>query len=183
MNAQAMLFNQLKTLENQVAATKQVVSSTWKRAKQLSSSSDQKSRSFESNLFLNQNFEDMSEEQNLLGIDNLKPAAQIVGIAVDKIVNIDANKDGKVSTREILGAVGDVAINVIGQNPNLKEAGKEALDLTESEKAELVQVVVKRTNLPTAKAEAMVERGLAIVLNIFDFIIDAQRPNEFFEVA
>lgn len=122
-------------------------------------------------------------EQNLLGIENLKPTAKIIAISASKIINIDENQDGKVSTREILGAVGDVAISVIGQTPNLRESGKEALDLSEAEKIELVSLIMDQLNLTSAKANALVNRALSIVLNIFDFVIDVQRPNEYFEAA
>ena len=122
----------------------------------------------------------MSEEQNLYGIDNLKPTARIIGSAITSVANLDANKDGNISGGEIVTSVWQLSSKVLGNRPDLKALKNEGLDLNEAEKAELVEIVAQETVMPRKKVEVLVERGVAIVLDLVDFIIDAQKPEEAF---
>lgn len=119
--------------------------------------------------------------KNNHGITSSKPIFQLVGTAIYSVVNIDSNKDGQVTTLEVLGAVQIVAFQVIKDVPNLKEFRKEAADYTEAEKEELIRDLVQTTNFAKAKLAVLFERGTKIVLDIIDFVIDARRPEEDFE--
>ena len=174
------LLTNWKNLEADFLQIKQKVNTTFQRALLLSSKEAQNPSILKSNSLFTSKHIDMSEK-NVLPIDHLKPIARIVGTTVNGIINMDENGDGEIQTREILGSVGSVAFSVLGENLNLKEAGRESLDLTEEEKSELTQIIVENSQFEQPKATALVERAVKIVLDIFDFIVDLKRPEEAFE--
>lgn len=118
------------------------------------------------------------------GIENVKPVAAIIANAVTAVANIDSNQDGKIQTVEYFNAAQSIVIKVItNSNIDVQALAKEAQDLDADEKKEIGAVIERETEMPSAKAEQLVERGIKLVVDAVDFVIDLQRPAEEFEAG
>jgi len=120
-------------------------------------------------------------EENLYGIDQSKPFATLVSGMVTAAVNIDTDQDGKIETKEILNAFKNAAVEVMFKHPDLKAIKKEGLDYTEEEKDILANEFADKNKIRNAKARVLTNRAFKMALDILDFAIDAQRPQEWFE--
>lgn len=125
----------------------------------------------------------MLDHVNKYGITESNKIAGIIGTAIVSISNIDSNKDEKVSTLEVLNAIQINAFKIIANAPNLTELRNEVTDYTEEEKDTLVENLTAEVKMNKAKTKALFDRGIGIVLDVIDFVIDTRKPDEDFEAA
>jgi len=123
----------------------------------------------------------MPEHKNLYGITESNKVAGIIGTAIVSISNIDSNQDDKISTLEVLNAIQVNAFKVISNAPNLTELRNEVTDYTEEEKESLVANLTEEVQMGKLKTKALFDRGVGIVLDVIDFIIDTRKADEDFE--
>ena len=123
------------------------------------------------------------DHKNLYGITESNKIAGIIGTAIVSISNIDSNQDDKISALEVLNAIQVNAFKVISNAPNLTALRNEVTDYTEDEKEELVSNLTEEVKMAKAKTKALFDRGVQIVLDIIDFIIDTRKADEEFEPA
>jgi len=115
------------------------------------------------------------------GIEQTKITAGIITTAITSIANLDSNQDGNVQALEILNALQNVAFKVIRKVPDLTQLKLEVTDYSEAEKAQIAAQIVAEVEMPAAKTEYLVERGINIVIDVIDFIMEVQKPAEYFE--
>jgi len=118
----------------------------------------------------------MGQEQ--YGIENVKPTISIVASVITAGANIDTNKDGDIATLEVLNAVQIVAFSALKKLPNLKALRNELGDLSESEKTEIKQQVEAEVEMPNERTEYLVERVIAVLIEIVDLIVEFQPETE-----
>lgn len=126
----------------------------------------------------------MDTNANTYGIENTMPTVRLLAAVISAGANLDTNQDGAISAVEIFNAIQGIVIKALSNRPqSIELLKKEVLDLSEAEKAELGEIIKNEINMPSAKAEQLVQRGLIVFIDVADFIVDAMRPAEEFPVA
>lgn len=120
-------------------------------------------------------------QQNAFGIDESRKVVRIIGTVVKAVLTADGDGDGKISGNEIFKQASDVIYTTIQNFPNVTGIRNEAHDYIEQEKAVLAGELAAEIGIPVAKATHLVEAGAKIVLDIFDFVVDAKKPHSEFE--
>jgi len=115
------------------------------------------------------------------GIEETKPTLEIITTTITAVANMDSNKDGDIQTIEVLNSLQLVAFKVIRQIPDIKKLRQEATDYSEAEKEEIYNIIKANVSMPKAKIEYLVERALNIIIDLVDFVMEMQKPDEEFE--
>ena len=127
----------------------------------------------------------MAQQQSAekYGITQTKPTVEIITTAITAVATLDTNQDGDIQTLEVLNALQTVAFKVIRQVPNLAELRLEVTDYSEAEKHEIYAIVKAQVSMPSPKIEYLVERSLNIIIDLVDFAMEVQKPDEEFASA
>lgn len=123
----------------------------------------------------------MANLPNVYGIDESKKIAIIAGTVLDSTLNIDQDNDDKIEGLEIFNSVQKTAMAVMQNVPDRSEFAKERGDYTAEEIDRLADTAAQKTGNTSPKFRFLFKRALIIVLNVYDFIVDAGRPDEDFD--
>jgi Glu-tRNA(Gln) amidotransferase subunit E-like FAD-binding protein len=100
----------------------------------------------------------VSQSENKLGIDNLKPVVDFLGATVTAVIDADENNDGKVSLLEAARVAPSVMIRLFGLFQKLKAAGQEIKDLTPDEIEDLIKTLGKALKLKKDDANEVLQK-------------------------
>lgn len=103
----------------------------------------------------------------MAGINELKEVVAF-GVSLGNALG-KALEDGKITLTDA-GLVVDPLLKAVPAFNGLEQVPAELADLTDEEKAELLQFVSEAFDIPQEKTEALVERGLKIAVDVIGFI-------------
>lgn len=105
------------------------------------------------------------------GIESLKALLEFTLLSVNKALDIDTNKDKKVSLSEVLSAVTTISFKIPGIFDSLPEVRAEWKDLSREEMDELVKWFADHFDLPAQhdKAEAIIKKVISMVQYNYKF--------------
>lgn len=95
-----------------------------------------------------------------LGIDNAALLASDLGSIITGLVNIDTNKDGKISAIETFGFLQLATVKVLSRYRTLSEAMAELKDTDSTERKALIAELAKTFDLENDEAELLIEDWL-----------------------
>jgi len=106
------------------------------------------------------------------GIENVSPVAEFLGTFVSSIATIDKNKDGKISTLEILNTTQMVAIQGFGISSQVdwKEFREELKDLDPEEVKLVVSHYADTFDLENDQLEWLIEDYLRVLGDFYSVV-------------
>lgn len=110
-----------------------------------------------------------------MGTEALKLFINFLTLAVQQVLTLDDNKDGKVSIAEAFEAIYKIAPKLPGIYNDLPQVRKEIKDLTPEEINELVIAFQKEFDLPGVerdKLEAIIKKSVSIIAANYNYYRD-----------
>jgi hypothetical protein len=98
-----------------------------------------------------------------LGTEKLQGVVKTLAQLISATVKIDANKDGKIDTIEIFSIVQFFVVKVVSIYGTFDQAMLELKDLTNEERAHLIEVFNSEFNLPNVEVEKLIQDWLVVI--------------------
>jgi hypothetical protein len=110
-----------------------------------------------------------------MGTEALKLFINFLTLAVQQVLTLDDNKDGKVSYAEVFEAIYNIVPKLPAMYNNLPQVKKEIKDLTPEEINELVIAFQQEFDLPGVerdKLEAIIKKSVNIIAANYNYYRD-----------